>query len=594
MKTEIIKLRQIMEREKIDAWLCPSSDAHSSEYLSEYDKEREFLSGFTGSAGTLLVTKDRALLWTDGRYFVQAEKELENSGIELMKMGLAGVPTLTEFIEENMKSGEVLGFSALLLNTKSALAYEKILSEKNISIKADKDIVAEVWEDRPARSANFVFVLGTEFTGETVVNKLTRLRKKLEENRANANLITDLSDIAWLTNMRGSDIECNPQYLSYMYVSADEAILFIQSKVLTEEIKAHLEEAGIKVKDYDAYYDYIKENVKGKKLLLDNTSCNYKTYLSVKEGNELIDALSPVCLFKNVKNAVEIKMMRNSHIRDGVYETRFIKWLLESIKSGKRISETDASDYLDKLRAEDLKYLSLSFEDISAYGPNAAMPHYQATKNDCAYLEPKGLYLIDSGASYMDGTTDVTRTIALGELTKEERLHYTLVTIGMLRLMNVKFPKGTKGVCLDIMARQAMWEYGIDFNHGTGHGVGFCNGVHEGPVAIRNRPHPDARFELPFEAGMVVSDEPGIYIAGSHGIRCENLILSVELENGFLGFEPLTMIPIDASALDINIMTEKDIEYFNSYQALVYSKLEPYFEGEDREWLKDKTKAIGV
>ena len=593
MKKEIIDLRKVMKDEGIDAWICPSSDAHSSEYLSEYDKERAYLSGFTGSAGTLLVLKDKAFLWTDGRYFVQAAKELEGSGIELMKMGESGVINLEECLERELKEGETLGFSAKLINTKQALAYKEKFKAKGINFRVESDIVEKVWKDRPKRSANFVFVLGTEFTGESVEDKLARFRNKLIENRSSAGLVTNLSDIAWFTNMRGSDIECNPQYLSYMYISMDEAVLFMQEKVITDEIKSHLKEANIYVKDYDEYYTFIK-NIKDEVLLLDNNECNYLTYISVSEKNKIVFAPSIITMFKIVKNATEIKMTKNAHIRDGVYETRFIKWLQESLEKGEEITEISASDYLDKLRATDLKYLSLSFETISAYGSNAAMPHYTATKDSFSKLERRGLYLVDSGATYMDGTTDVTRTMALGQLTEDERLHYTLAAIGMLRLMNAKFPKGVKGYNLDTFARAAMWEYGLDYNHGTGHGVGFCNGVHEGPISIRYKVNPDLRLDVGFEAGMIVSDEPGVYIAGSHGVRCENLALTVDAGNGFLAFEPLTMIPLDRRALNIDIMTKKDIEYFNSYQKLVYNTLEVYLDDEEKAWLKEETKAIEV
>lgn len=593
MRSEIVSLRQVMEKEGISAWICPSSDAHSSEYLSEYDKERAFLSGFTGSAGTLLVLKDKAFLWTDGRYFVQAKKELKDSGIELMKSGEEGVPSILSFLCSELKYGDVLGFSAKLINTKQALEYRCELEKRGIILKVQKDIVEEIWENRPDRSKNPVFVLGTEFSGESVDSKLSRFREKLKENKANASLITNLSDIAWFTNMRGSDIECNPQYLSYMYVSLEKAVLFMQKAVLTDDIKIHLEAAKIELEDYDSYYDFIK-NIVDKDLLLDNNECNYQSYILVSTNNNILFAPSIITMFKNIKNETEIKMTKNAHIRDGVYETRFIRWLRDSLNKGEEITELSAALYLDELRSSDLKYLSLSFETISAYGANAAMPHYTATTESFSKLERKGLYLVDSGATYMDGTTDVTRTMALGDITEEERLHYTLATMGMLRLMNAKFPKGAKGYNLDTLARSAMWEYGLDYNHGTGHGVGFCNGVHEGPISIRYRVNPDLRLDMGFEAGMIVSDEPGVYIAGSHGVRCENLLLSIEAGENFLAFEPLTMIPLDPRALDLSIMSKKDIEYFNAYQALVYEKLELYLDEEEKAWLKDETKPLEV
>ncbi len=593
MKEELIKLREVMKKNNIDAWLCPSSDAHSSEYLSEYDKERAFISGFTGSAGTLLVMLDKAFLWTDGRYFVQANKQLTGSGIELMKMGEALVPSISEYLFDNLSNNSTLGFSAKLLNVKQALFYKEKFKDKNIKFKIEQDIVEEVWNNRPKRSANPIFVLDVAFTGESFIDKLKRLREKLKINKADSIIVTNLSDIAWISNMRGSDIDCNPQFLSYIYITLDSAIIFIQKSVLNDNIIKHLEEADVEIKDYDEYYEFIK-NIKNKNVIIDDNECNYQTYLSIKEKNNVIFLPSIISRFKIVKNATEIKNIKNAHIRDGVYESKFIKWLQERLAAEDDLTEITLSDYLDNLRAGDLKYLSLSFDTISAYGENAAMPHYSAKKETCAKIEKRGLYLVDSGATYMDGTTDVTRTIAVGDLSDEEKLHFTLACIGMLRLMNAKFPKGIKGYNLDTISRSEMWKYGLDYAHGTGHGVGFCNGVHEGPISIRYKINPDTRLDIGFEEGMVVSDEPGIYIAGSHGIRCENLVVTVDAGNGFLGFEVLTMIPLDSRCLDLSIMTKQDIEYFNAYQKMVYDNLKDYLDEEEQIWLANETKAIEV
>ncbi len=594
MREQIIALRKLMQERGISAWICPSSDAHSSEYLAEYDKQRQFLSGFTGSQGTLLVTLQEAFLWTDGRYFVQAERELADSGIVLMRMGEKGVPTLEEHLAKELGEKDCLGFSARLLGVKTALSLVEKLNKKGVRFRLEEDIVGILWTDRPKRNANFVFVLGEEFAGESSKSKLQRMREKIKEHGGDAALVTSLADIAWLSNMRGSDIACNPQFLSYLYVTEEEAVLFMQEQVVTEEIRVHLQESGIKLRDYDSYDDYIAGEISGKKIVIDDGECNYQTYLLTKEKNELIFKPSILGLFKMVKNETEIQMTRNAHIRDGVYKTRFLKWLKESMQKGECISELEAADYLNDLRSKDLKYLSLSFETISAYGANAAMPHYTATEESFAYLEPKGLYLIDSGATYMDGTTDVTRTLALGELSKEERCHFTLATIGMLRLMNAKFPEGAHSYNLDTLARAPIWEHGLDYNHGTGHGVGFCNGVHEGPVAIRHRAPLDMRMDIGFAEGMIVSDEPGVYIAGSHGVRCENLLVTIKAqEKGFLCFEALTMIPLDASSLEAELMSPQDIACFNAYQALVYSKLEGYLNEEEKEWLRNETRPIG-
>lgn len=591
MKKELLDLRNEMDKKGVDAYLFVNSDAHSSEYLSDYDKQIKFISGFTGSAAILLVTKDEAKLWTDGRYFIQASKELENSGIELMKMGEKGVLTLKEYLKKNLKKGEVLGFNSSLFNIKTVLDIKKELEE--IEFYFDTDIIESIWKDRPARSCNKVFLLPESYTGEASKSKISRVREKIKEKKANSYISTNLSDIAWLTNLRGSDIECNPQFLSYIYISSTRAILFANTEVFTKEALEYLKNSNIELKSYEEYYKFI-DTILDEIIILDDTECNYRTYLSLVSKNKLKYDISIITMFKIRKNEIEIANTKEAHIRDAVYEVKFIKWLKEKIALGEKISEIDASNYLDDLRAGDEKFLSLSFDTISAYAANAAMPHYKATESSFAYLQNKGLYLVDSGATYLDGTTDVTRTFALGEVSEEVKKHYTLALVGMLRLMNAKFPRGIDGQNLDTLARYALWEYGIDFNHGTGHGVGFCNGVHEGPISIRKSANPDPRKNIGLDTGMILSDEPGVYVEGSHGIRCENLLVVVKESEDFLKFETLTLIPFDTSIIAREYMTKRDIVYLNEYQNLVYESLKDRLDVETRKWLYNETREISL
>lgn len=592
MREQIQKLREVMKKYGMDAWVAPTADAHQSEYVGDHDQCRAYLSGFTGSAGTLVVLKDRAALWVDGRYFVQGRKQLEGSGIDLMEMGEKKVPTLLEYLKENLSIGETLGFYAKLFGAGEGEQWEKELH--GIQMRTDVDIVDEVWLDRPARSAKKVWRIDA-YCGEDTKSKLERVRKEMRENRADVLLACSLSDIAWLTNLRGDDIECNPLFLSYLAIEEDRCTLFIQSCAMSEEIANYLKDQGIETAEYDDWNQFVKK-LKGRKILLDQKDCDYQTLCDARKDNEFIFVVSPLALMKIVKNDTEVANMRKSHVRDGVYMVKYIKWIKESVKRGEKINEVEASDYLDNLRLKDEiggLGVELSFDTISGYASNAAIVHYKANRETAAILEPRGLYLFDSGAQYKDGTTDVTRTIALGETSDIEKQDYTLTTIGMLRLLNARFKEGARGYNLDAYARMKMWEYGRDFNHGTGHGVGFCNTVHEGPNSIRLTPNPDPRRDVVIRENMVVSDEPGIYIEGSHGIRVENLVVSVKDEQeGFLYFDSLTIVPLDPEPLNVDIMEERDKQLYNEYQAMVYKTLSPYLDDEEKKWLLNETRAI--
>ena len=592
MKQTIVDLRKVMQREGIDAWISPSSDAHQSEYPTEYDKCRRFLSGFTGSAGTLLVMKEEAYLWTDGRYFLQAESELKDSGITLMKMGEPGVANLDELLEEKMKKDEVLGFNGSLLSFSEGKVIANKVVKNGVKLAIGKEITDEVWTDRPERPHTKVFILEEKYAGKSAAKKISEVRERMKGR--DLLIVSSLSDIAWLTNLRAFDIKCNPLFLSYFILESDKATLFIQEEALSDEVRTYLVGNGIDIKPYDSFDETVAD-IENKQIMFDEADVSYKTFISISKkenANKLYSVLSPVTYLKNIKNDVEVSNMKKSHIRDGVYMAKYMYWIKQQMKNGANLTEKTASDYLDNLRREDNLFLDLSFPTISGYAENGAIVHYEAEYETAKKLEAKGLYLFDSGATYKDGTTDVTRTISLGENTYEEKLHYTLVTIGMLRLLNTTFKRGAIGLCLDIKAREALWEYGLDYNHGTGHGVGFVNTVHEAPTSIRNKINKDLFRNLEFEPGMIMSDEPGVYISGKHGIRMEILMNVIEKQEGFLGFESLTMAPIDSEPLLVDVMTKKDIEFYNKYQKQVYDSISYGLSEEEKAWLKELTKEI--
>ena len=592
MKQTIVDLRKVMQREGIDAWISPSSDAHQSEYPTEYDKCRRFLSGFTGSAGTLLVMKEEAYLWTDGRYFLQAESELKDSGITLMKMGESGVPNLDELLEEKMKKDEVLGFNGSLLSFSEGKVIAGKVVKKGVKLAIGKEITDEVWTDRPERPHTKVFILEEKYAGKSAAKKISEVRERMKGR--DLLIVSSLSDIAWLTNLRAFDIKCNPLFLSYFILESDKATLFIQDEALSDEVRTYLAENGIDIKPYESFDESVA-GIKNKQIMFDEADVSYKTFISISKkenANKLYSVLSPVTYLKNIKNDIEVSNMKKSHIRDGVYMAKYMYWIKQQIKNGAKLTEKTASDYLDNLRKEDELFLDLSFPTISGYAENGAIVHYEAEYETAKQMEAKGLYLFDSGATYKDGTTDVTRTISLGENTYEEKLHYTLVTIGMLRLLNTTFKRGAIGASLDIKAREALWEHGLDYNHGTGHGVGFVNTVHEAPTSIRNKINKDVFRNLEFEPGMIMSDEPGVYISGKHGIRMEILMNVIEKQEGFLGFESLTMAPIDSEPLLVDVMTKKDIEFYNKYQKQVYDSISYGLGEEEKAWLKELTKEI--
>lgn len=586
-------LRVKMKERNMDAYLIPTADYHESEYVGEYFACRKFITGFTGSAGTAVITQDFAGVWTDGRYFVQAAAELSGSGIQLMKMGQEGIPSIDEFLKEKLPYQGVLGFDGRVVSAAAGERMQEQLADKEISFVYAEDLAGEVWEDRPPLSAKPVWLLDECYTGKAAAAKLAALRAVMKKEKATVHLLTTLDDIVWLLNIRGNDVPCNPVVLSYLAVWETEIRLFIQSEVLSEEVTEYLNGLGVTICPYQGIYDYAA-GLHSECVLLEKEKVNYALLQALDSSNKIRDVMNPTVIAKAVKNNVEIKNMKQAHIKDGVAVTKFIYWLKKNIGSIP-MTEVSAADYLEELRTEQGS-LEPSFSTISAYGPNAAMCHYHAEPNDCAELKASGLYLVDSGGQYYEGTTDITRTVALGQLTQEEREHFTLVAMSMLRLGHVRFLKGCSGLSLDYVAREPMWSRGLDYNHGTGHGIGYLLNVHERPNGIRYRMVPERLDSWPIEPGMICSDEPGIYIEGSHGIRTENLILCVEdgkTEYGqFLKFEYLTYVPIDLDALDVTLMEDRDINYLNEYHCEVYEKISPYLTKEEREWLREYTRPV--
>lgn len=593
IKDRIERLRQLMKEKNIDIYMIPTADFHQSEYVGEYFKCRSYMSGFTGSAGTLLVTMDKAGLWADGRYFIQAEKQLSGSPISLYKMNEENVPTINEFIEENIVQGQTLGFDGRVVSCEKGSELEVITNNKQAFIKYDEDLVDIVWEDRPELSCEDAFIIEEKFSGKSIIEKMKQVRNALEKANADIHIITSLDDIAWLFNIRGNDIEGNPVVLSYAAITKTEAIIFLNEKVLDEKVKSYLEENNIIIKPYNAIYDYSKQILKDNKVLLEKGKVNYSIIKLIE--SEVVDEINPTTLLKAIKNPVEIENTKKAHIKDGVAFTKFMYWLKENIEKVE-MTEISTSDYLYSLRASQEGFIELSFDTICAYKENAAMMHYSADEENNTKLEAKGLLLVDSGGQYFEGTTDITRTMALGEVCDEQKQHFTAVAVGMLSLMNAKFLYGSRGINLDILARAPIWELDIDYKCGTGHGVGHILNVHEGPNGIRPRLLKNNEMNAILEEGMITTNEPGIYIEGSHGIRIENELVcqkGIKNEHGqFMYFENITFAPIDLDAIIPELMSIKEKKMLNNYHHEVFEKLSPYMNKEELEWLKIYTREI--
>lgn len=588
-------LRGEMKNRGMDYYMMPTADFHNSEYVDDFFKVREYFCGFTGSNGTLLVWKEGAGLWTDGRYFIQAAKELEGTGVTLFRMAEEGVPTLTEFLVSHMQAGEVLGFDGRVVTASEGLKLEKALKEKGVGLAYETDLAEAVWKERPVLPGGKIWVLPEAITGADVTEKTREVRSAVKISGADSLLLTKLDDLMWLYNIRGCDVECNPVALSYGYISEDKNVFFVQECALTDEVKAYFEKYDICLRPYGDITDFLsKETGKDSKVLVDKRHCSYCLYKKAEAGASLVEGTNPTERLKAVKNPVELANMEKVFLQDSVAVTRFIYWLKKNI-GRMEITEVTAADYLEDLRRQIPGFLDLSFPTISGYKENAAMMHYEATPDNCKTLAPEGMLLVDSGGQYLGGTTDVTRTIVLGPISEEIKCHYTAVAAGMLNLTHAKWLYGCTGRNLDILARAPLWNMGMDYKCGTGHGVGYILNVHEGPQNIRWK-YMEGMAEAVLEDGMDVTNEPGVYIEKSHGIRIENVMVARnDVKNGdgqFMHFETLTYVPIDLEAVDAALLTKETKDYLNAYHKEVYQKVSPYLSAEEAAWLKEATKAV--
>lgn len=586
-------LRKQMQKENVDYYLVPTADFHQSEYVGDYFKARKYITGFTGSAGTALIGREKAYLWTDGRYFIQAANELSGSAVELMRMQEPGVPTIEEFMEQEFEEGTTLGFDGRVVSAGEGERYEEILSKKKGNIQAEYDLIDRIWEDRPSLSKKPAFALCIEYTGESAEDKLGRVRKVMTEKGADVHVLTTLDDICWLLNVRGDDVSCFPLLLSYAVITMEKVSLYVDESKFTAQMVQELKNIGVEFCPYDRIYQDVKELAKDSCVLYDSSNLNYRLYRSFPLEMKVVDEPNPEIMMKCIKNPVEIENIRIAELKDSVAHVRFMKWLKENYKT-ETITELSATDKLEELRAEMGNYIRPSFDPISSYGAHSAMCHYSSTPETNVVLEEGGLYLTDMGAGYYEGSTDITRTYAIGEVPKEQKEHFTLVAMSNLRMADAKFMKGCQGTNLDIIARAPFWERGLNYNHGTGHGVGYLLNIHEGPANLRWQHRDGEGTELC--AGMILTDEPGIYIEGSHGIRLENEILVCEGEANeygqFMHFEVLTFVPMDLDAIEPAIMTSEDKARLNAYHEAVYEKVSPYLNEEEKEWLKVYTRKI--
>ncbi len=592
---KIQALRDQMQQRGIDIYLIPTSDFHESEYVGDYFKARKYMTGFTGSAGTAVVTMTEAGLWTDGRYFIQAERQLQGSGVDLYRSGEEGVPTVEEFLEEKLPQGGVLGFDGRVMNSTDASKYKALAEKKQGSLYVKEDLVDIIWKDRPALPKEKLWIVTEEYSGETLASKLSRIREKMKEKGADLHLISSLYDIAWILNLRGNDILHVPVFLSFLMIGKEDCTLFIQDEALNDEVRAYLNENKVRIRPYEAIYEAAAAVSGEAAVLMDENIVNYRIRTSLPETVRVINEDNPSELMKSVKNETELQNTRLAHLRDGVAVTKFMYWLKTNVGK-EEITEYTAGCYLDNLRAQQEHFLDLSFENISAYGANAAMMHYSAEEDTAAVLKPEGFLLVDSGGHYLEGTTDITRTFVLGPLTPQQKLHFTTVCRSNLNLANAKFLYGCKGLNLDILSRGPLWQMGIDYKCGTGHGVGHILNVHEGPNGFRWRIVADRKDSGTLEAGMITTDEPGVYLEGEYGIRTENELICVKDEKNeygqFMRFENITYAPIDLDGIDPEEMSRTERKWLNDYHKNVYEKLSPFLTEEEREWLKTYTREI--
>ena len=597
IRARVAALREKMRENGVDAYLVLTDDFHASEYVDRYFKCRKWLSGFRGSAGTLVITADEAGLWTDGRYFLAAAQQLEGTGIELRKMGEPGVPTIPEYLKNTLRDGQCLGYDGRTVTDAYARTLKSALSGKEIRYAETLDLVGELWTDRPPFPAHPIWELDAAYAGQSRADKLAFLRGKMAELGADWHLIASLDDVAWLFNLRGGDVAYSPVFYSYTLLSADHAILYAAPEAVSDELRARLEADGVTLRPYLQVYEDLKALPAGQSLLLSRARTNVALIGAVAEGVKLLDKPNPSTLAKATKNPVEMENERRAHIQDGVAVTRLLRWLREREKDGSiargEVTELDVSEQLLGYRKARPDFVDQSFSPIVASGEHGAIVHYEATEESNIPVRRNSFLMVDTGGHYLQGSTDITRTFAIGELSEERKRHYTAVLRGHLDVAAACFKQGCSGVNLDILARMPLWELGLDYNHGTGHGVGYLLNVHEGPQGLRLR---DLNGGAPFEEGMLTSDEPGLYFAGKYGIRIENLMLCVKGEKTeygqFMGFETVTMVPYERRAVLPEMLTERELQQLNDYHAKVFRLLSPWLDEDERSWLAEETAPI--
>ena len=586
-------LRKCMQEKHIDIYIVPTADFHQSEYVGEHFKARAYITGFTGSAGTAVITLHDAKLWTDGRYFLQAAKQLEGTGVTLMKMFEPGVPTIEEYLEAELKSGQTLSFDGRVVSVGEGDEYASIAKKNGAKIDYQEDLIDAIWTDRPSLSEEPVWFLEEKYSGESTESKLSRIRKEMEDAGCDTHIVSTLDDICWTLNIRGNDIDFFPLVLSYAIIRKDSFDLYIDERKLDDKLKSILEKVGVALHPYNAIYEDVKKLPENATVLIDKTKLNYAIFNNIPNAVSIVNKRNPEILMKALKNPVEVENIKKAEIKDSVAHVRFMKWLKENLGKVK-ITEMSASEKLDEFRAEMGNFIRDSFEPISSYGPHSAIVHYSSSPETDVELKAGSLYLSDTGAGFYEGSTDITRTYALGEVPNKMKEDFTIVAISNLQLANAKFLQGSTGLTLDILARKPFWDRGLNYNHGTGHGVGYLLNIHEGPAGFRYKFRAGETEEI--QEGMVITDEPGLYIEGSHGIRLENELLTrkgVQNEYGqFLYFETITLIPFDLDAISLDMLNEENRKLLNDYHKRVYEEIAPHLNEEEKVFLKKYTRAV--
>lgn len=584
-------LRKFMEEKGLDVFIIPSTDAHLSEYPPKHWESRKWISGFTGSAGTAVVAKNAAGVWTDSRYFLQATEELKDTGFELFKMGQPDTPDMTDWVIEQAGKGGTVGIDGLVYTASDAQLLKNKLEDNDIRLETSYDPFEKIRADRPEVPKNKIFILSDKIAGESVKSKIERINKELEKWGADGLILVTLDAIAWTFNLRGNDVDYNPVAVAYAYVSPKETVLFIDPDKLTEETAAYYKKQGLKITSYEEIFEYVAGLPAGNRIYITGNKINYKLLQTVPDGCKIVNGNSFVDLMKSVKNETELKGFRNAMIKDGVALVKFYMWLDKAVPAGE-VTEVTVEEKLREFRSQQDLFVGESFATIAGYGPDGAVIHYHASPETCLQVEPQGLLLIDSGAQYRDGTTDITRTVAVGKLTRQMKKDYTLVLKGHIALATAVFPEGTRGSQLDILARKALWDNLLTYWHGTGHGIGHFLNVHEGPQNIRLEENPTTLMP-----GMVTSNEPGLYRAGQYGIRIENLIVAQEYKKTkefgtFYNFETITLCPIDTRPISKKLLTRQETKWLNQYHKMVYTKLHKYLTKAEKTWLKNRTRPL--